>query len=591
MIKKEYLYLVLIFFFALFLRTWQLHRFPTGISHVEMDYVINAKSIWLTGKDISQTWNPMKLTALDSREILAEWSSLVLAPIIGPLNNSVFNARLFNALIQSFCAVVIYFIVKKLLNKNVGLIAALVYAINPWSFHFGRTAYEVSTSLSFFLLYYLVLIYAKKWKVLYAFPFIVAAFFTYHGFKFLFLPFAFFSILTSFLFIDKKKNFKPYLVIFLLCLSLMFGYLFKYKTQAANKRTSEIFFLNNTRTSQQVNKERLESIDLPLKNITSNKLSFLTRDFTSRYLSAFSASYFFVYGDTNGVGGHTLWTHGYFYYLDFLFLMIGFVAMFSKNRKVWLTLSSFALVAPIPSAINSTGTSFVHRSALLIPIGVIFIAYGIYFVINSFKKKKLGKTIISILYLVSFANLALIYFVRYPIYGSEGFHLSKRIMAEYIKRVKAKNSEQKIYVVNDEALASFEQYLYFNDEYKKENVDQIGKAVQENSLELNNVNFNNRCLPIEKLTQENTIVIVQDSLRCESEGSFVSPENEELKQLGFDSIGITYLVDTGQIMKIYNDSLCRDITLNAYSRIQKYSDFDIDKISNEDFCQKWLHRF
>jgi hypothetical protein len=56
--------LVVIMILSLFLRLLWLDRIPTGISDDELGFIINAKAVFLTGKDISGVWSPFSLTPI-----------------------------------------------------------------------------------------------------------------------------------------------------------------------------------------------------------------------------------------------------------------------------------------------------------------------------------------------------------------------------------------------------------------------------------------------------------------------------------------------------------------------------------------------
>ncbi len=117
MFLNKYKYLILVFCLAFALRMLNLSYVPNGITHDELDYVLNAKSIWLTGKDLSGSWSPLSLTPLKSRMVLAELTSLVMSPFIGSFKLSLTNVRIPYIFFSSLTAVVLYLIVKKQLIK------------------------------------------------------------------------------------------------------------------------------------------------------------------------------------------------------------------------------------------------------------------------------------------------------------------------------------------------------------------------------------------------------------------------------------------------------------------------------------------
>jgi len=94
--EKNKLFLLLIIIFALFLRVLWLGRIPIAISGDELDYILDAKSIFLSGKDLTGKWTPLSLTPAPHTIPKGELPSLLISPLIGPLGMSLFNSRLPN---------------------------------------------------------------------------------------------------------------------------------------------------------------------------------------------------------------------------------------------------------------------------------------------------------------------------------------------------------------------------------------------------------------------------------------------------------------------------------------------------------------
>ena len=396
MILKKYKYLILVFCLAFALRMLNLSSIPNGITHDELDYVLNAKSIWLTGKDISGSWSPSSLTPLKSRMVLAELTSFVMSPFIGPFKLSLVNVRIPYIFFSSLSIVILYLIVKKTVNEKVALITGLLMAINPWSLHFGRTAFESPISLFFFLTGFYFLLITKAWNILFAFPFFFLAFFTYHGSKFLFLPFVLVSLFINYFLINKTKDkcrFWPYLIFFLFSVLLLFYFFLSFNFQSTDSRSGEILFMNLDKAISFVNNERTQTIPNIFINIFSNKPLYVFNEFIKKYFGAFSVNYLFLTGDTLGVEVFSFWYHGLFYYIDLFFILIGFCSMFKKNKKAWLIFTSLVVISPITSSISGSGDSYVLRASLLFPLLIVFAAYGIYYSIIVLKSKfKINQT-------------------------------------------------------------------------------------------------------------------------------------------------------------------------------------------------------
>src|SRR3989304_6645988 len=99
--RRSIVIAILLFSFAFVLRKVLLHVVPTALSPDEITYVLNAKSIYLTGKDISGTWNPLFLTPVPFEYPQSELIYPVLTPFIGPVPFSLAGAHLPGAVFLS----------------------------------------------------------------------------------------------------------------------------------------------------------------------------------------------------------------------------------------------------------------------------------------------------------------------------------------------------------------------------------------------------------------------------------------------------------------------------------------------------------
>ncbi|MBI4130050.1 glycosyltransferase family 39 protein, partial [Candidatus Roizmanbacteria bacterium] len=174
--------------FALFLRLFLLDKIPAGISHDELDYVFNAKAVYLTGSDVTGTWNPLSLTTPPYEVPKAELPYLFIAPFIGPFNFSLFAARLPFVIANLLLILVIVAIAKKLFDSKTAIIAGLLMSINPWNIYFSRTSYDTPLAVLFYYVGMLLVLSLSGWPILLAVPFFAVAFFSYIGTKLVIVP-------------------------------------------------------------------------------------------------------------------------------------------------------------------------------------------------------------------------------------------------------------------------------------------------------------------------------------------------------------------------------------------------------------------
>ena len=151
--KKVWL-LILFFigFVLVFSRFLYLDRFPVGMTHDELEYILSAKTYFSSGVDLSNTPFPKSIFQTKTEGVISFLPAIFLSPYYGlvPLNQ--FTARLPYVIISLLTAITLYLITKKLFNnKYVALVTLLVYLINPWSFYLSRIASDTAFSLLFYL--------------------------------------------------------------------------------------------------------------------------------------------------------------------------------------------------------------------------------------------------------------------------------------------------------------------------------------------------------------------------------------------------------------------------------------------------------
>jgi len=346
-----------------------LDKIPTGISDDELDYVFNAKALFLSGSDISGTWNPLSLKPPPLEYPKAELPYVFIAPIIGIFPFSLFYARLPYVFINTMLVLVLYFIAKKLFGKPQAIAIGLLAAINPWMIYFGRTAFDSPISSFFYFSSLLVLLYAKRHMLLLAIPLLFLAFFSYIGSKIVFLPFSIIIILFSWKYINKKRYTKVYIFILLMSLGIMAHYLFFSVFQPGSSRTAEISTPFHYSIEQRVNKERKLSIESPINNLLENKISTYLKYSLEKYYGAFSPQLLFLYGD--GRSTFSVWNHGLFFYIDVIFLIIGAYSLFKYHRKASLLLFAIVLISPPTYSIKHCGGELCHTLFSSIPNPII----------------------------------------------------------------------------------------------------------------------------------------------------------------------------------------------------------------------------
>lgn len=554
-------FVIFIFILSLFVRIIFLDKVPSGITNDEMTYLLNAKSVFLSGSDMSHTWNPLSLTIPKSGNYQAEIPPLITFWLIGPLPFSMFTSKLIYALFGAGTVSLLFLITKKLIGYKEAFIVGLVGTFNPWLIFFSRSAYDTSLAIFFFLLCFYCLLIFKGWKILLAFLPLFIAFFSYVGTKLILLPFALVTII--YVWYQNKKDWKMYLLLFIFCIALVGYYTFSI-LHASKSRINELATPNTQSIVTLVNRERRLSINTPLTSIFSNKYVLFGKYSLEKYLNAFSPSFLFLNGDAKGE--FTVWSHGVFYYFDVVFLILGLYIMFLKKRKVFYILLAIIFVSPIPSVLSIVGNSYAIRSMLLAPMFIIFIGYGISYALN---KHFFVKYLIFGLYIILILNFFYIYFLRNPIYNSESFTFSGRVLAKYLS---FKSGE--VYVLTKSSRIPYEQYLFYNSILNAKTMNKIASEFRNKTFLIDNIHFL-ECDQINEIPARSIIIY--------GECSNIPSSHKDLV--------IARLEDSGRIFTIHNDIVCSRYSIGPYIKEISFSDLNVEKLSEKFFCEKFIIRY
>ena len=562
--------LVLVFLIAFLFRYIWLDKIPTAIGGDEIVYTLNAKASFITGHDIFGTWSPVNglLFQYPKGEAQAELPYILNSFFVGPTDFSLFVSRVPNLIMGVLLVLFIFLVTRQLLGKNAAVFAALVASINPWLIYIGRTAYEATPAMLFYFISFYILLKAKGWLILLAFPFLVAAFYSYIATKLIFLPFVFIIIIYAFIFINKRKYLKQYLALFTLCLLFLVFFIVFLKLNPQTARLDELLTPFDPAISQEVDSIRKTSIQNPLLGIFVNKYTIFANIVAAKTLKSFSFDYLFVYGDEF----FSIWRHGLFYYIDSIFLMLGALFLFTKKRSVFFLFLLLALLGVVPQVFHTAdvGNFSIHMT-ITIPFLIILIGFGIEGLVNYFKNKNYN-LILSILvlffYFLSTLNFANIYFFWHPLQGYFDFPI--RVVSSYALR---SSNNQNVTVYSNSSFDLFKKYLFYSNSYNKNTAKQIANNLNSERYTFGNVTFASCNSALDYKNRENLVIA---DVKC-------SQKKSDLPHLS-----IARLKDGGESFRILHDRLCREVALNRYPSNLKVPDFDIENLPTDKFCQTFI---
>lgn len=577
-LKSNKLFLFILVAFTLILRIFNLNSFPIGITHDELNYIVAAKSLFLTHSFPPGTAPAILPTSMTNfTVVIAEIPAIILSGLIGFLPMSLFSARVIGAIFSSAVVLAVYFIALHITKKKMyAVTSSLIMAINPWSFLMGRTVFEVNFFVALFLWGFLVLINTKGWKMFYSLPFYLLGFLSYTGGQIGFFVFMIVSLIYRYFVYGKDtRNLTKYLVFSLLLIVVLVGYvLMVTNNQTLKGRSNELYLPTSPGVSNIVNEERKLTVPSRLNGLFLNKATVYLQGFNKKYLNTFSVDNLFLTGEFRAAFSYQ--KHGTFYLVDSLFIILGLSALFVVNKKAWKLFFGVIAGCALTAGFNVIEFSYSQRVGLIYPFLGILAGVGVGTVISAFKSGK-GRRIvilsISVVYLASFINLMHIYYFRLPAYASDGWFFQDRILTKYLTEVESSAPDKEVFVYTSEPKIIFEEYLFYINGYRRDNAFLINQLLNQKDYSLGNITFSEKCPTV---VPKDGLVIFDSSFGCKTFDTLTNV------------IRITRLRDVNANYLIYNDGLCKEFAIGSFVQQANYKDFRVEMESAKDFCLKWV---
>lgn len=429
---RKYSLLILIIILGVFLRFYQLDKFPVHLNHDEISQIYDAISIAQTGKDIYGNFLPTIFESV--HDFKSPFYTYVTSLFYLLFGGGEVTIRLPGALFGSLIIPAMFIFVLKLLkNVNIALASAFLTAIAPFEIFFSRKSFENVAGILFMLLgFSLLLIFIEKkayikWLYFSSFSFAIGMY-TYFSHAIL-IP----LLILSFLIIFRreisysKKIVAPLIFLILLLVPL---YLIILTNPGSRYRSQTVFILQDPVLGKRI--ELAEKSPF-LPDLYKYK-SILEYGF-ARYLNQFDPMYLF--GDGLDLTNQGPLSMGLMYLFQLPLILIGIYYLMkrensSKEKKfimVWI------IIGMIPSGLTFEEHS-PHRSIMVFTMLNIISGAGLYYFIAIFKKKEYLSRLAAFLILTFVISVNFIYFVHlytinYPFEKSESIHYPFEQVSRY----------------------------------------------------------------------------------------------------------------------------------------------------------------
>lgn len=557
---------------ALAVRGFWLGRFPGGVSHDDLVYVMSSKMLYLRGVDVSGVGFPQLLFGSNTEGVISPVPALLLVPYYGPMRLSLDLARWPFVILNLLTAVGVYVLVRIMkATKGWAMAAATAFAFNPWSLYLSRLTTDTAFALFFGVWGMAGLLWYRGRRLIWPGIFLGLVFFSYQGAKVLIIPMAV-VVLGYRAWVAKTLPWRQFFCFVAAMGALMGAFLVGQKVvpmSVVASRGGEIIFLDKGALSSQVNDDRRLTLVNPFVQWEANKAVAAVSDTLRNYLSVWSGPVFFVSGDPTPLNNFS--RQGLFYAVDVVFLGAGILAFWQSRRREFYLLTGLLVIAPLPAAIHTGSLSIINRGFLLLPVMEVFIGAGIILIYSGLARlggKTVAGLILGLVMAISLGNFEYYYFFQNPVLSQETFFVSDRVVANILTR---ENYQQKVEVVLDSPPAVWLEAVFYapgNDQNRI--LRQEGENFMNGIFRIGNTEFVSRC-PV-KFDPGVTYIV----------------KNDCGKNLNPDAV-ITDRHYGGAIYKIYNDKLCRGVNLDVWFRFYYPADYEMEKMSNEDFCRRWIN--
>ncbi len=386
---KKLLVLVFIVLLGFVLRIYKLDTRPVGFTWDEAALGYNAYSLLKTGRDEYGKVIPVVFKSFgDFKPGLYVYLTVPVIKLFG-LNE--FSTRLPSAIFGTLLILVVY-----LLTKN--LYAPFLLAINPWSIHFSRGAWEANIALFMTTLAVLCFIKASKDLTsktnfyLLSSIFFGLSFWAYQGAK-MFTP-----LLVLALLIIYKPSIKKLIWPGVVGVLMLLPIIWNFGTQSGRLKVFSVFSYQGS----------------------------LVRGITQRYLNHLSPKFLFVSGDWSNVR-HSIPYYGYFHLPETITMIIGLVVLLRTNNQSTKLLLTWLLLAILPSALSRDIVSGVRSLPMVIPL-VIMSGIGL-------SKLKLLYSSSLLLFMILFLDLYFIHAPNFAVHNMVyGYKQALQIIKPYLDK-------------------------------------------------------------------------------------------------------------------------------------------------------------
>ena len=423
--------ILLILILAFFLRIWKISSVPPSPYWEEVAIGFDAYSILKTGKDHHGHFLPIvAFESFGDYKPTLYFYAVTVAELFFGLN--VFSVRLPSVLAGVMSVLLIGVVVAQLLRlssdkdekivKHWSEIAMLLAAISPWLIQFSRGGWEVNLATCLVLtgIFFGLQNWSAPFQItkkyllsnfIFTAIFLIASMYTYHATR-LIAPLI--GLLLIFPLLKKPlQNLKSLSILTTLSIILLFPLLLSLSSKEVSQRFAETSAIPNFELVKQSNALISADGNTRSAKIIHHRWILYAQLIGKNILSHLNSNYLFLSGDQNP--RHSIQYFGQLYHVEIIFVFIGLIGMWKREKKLALFLLSWLLIVLFPASLTMV-VPHALRTLSAAPVFIIIAAYGVGQIFAFFQTQKYQKILFLLIGVIYFVELSIYLNFYYKIY-------------------------------------------------------------------------------------------------------------------------------------------------------------------------------
>ncbi len=482
---------------ALFLRFYRVTSYPPSLYWEEIALGYDAFSVLKTGHD--HLGNLPNIVSFESYgDYKPALYFYLLIPSIATFGLNEFSVRLPAMIAGVFIVIGVGILARTYtINKRKDLaqiLAMFLTAISPWAIQFSRAAWEVNVATCFVVWAVVFGLRAKNWQMrALSFVLFALSMYTYHSTRVIapFLALGMFVIWEVYR-LRKVREFLPHVMVGIFFTLLILPILISLRDPNTKERFSETSLFADGHVVLESNAYQEQSNHSFLTKIFYHRYVIYTKEFIANYLTHFDAGFLFLHGDQNL--RHSVQYFGQLYFMDAVFLIIGFLVILKRKKVSDLYLLAWLFIGIVPAALTKA-TPHALRILPTMPVFLLLITIGVEASIASLKRFPRSVympvlLIASTLYIMQFIGFWHFYTSVYPKKYSGAWQYGYRQITEEVNR---RNDHIHPISITREMDRPGMAYWFFSqtDPFLVQKIDRIAQRDQGEVLQFQNIRFVN----------------------------------------------------------------------------------------------------